>query len=192
MASNRQSARTRLQTKTTHHGWIWIDVTQEDIDKAEKNVSSSCAVATAIGRCIPDARMPSVDVQAIRFSRLLTDKRYVFLTPPQVQDYIIAFDAGDPIEPFAFVLNKPAYVADRRHVTHTESGNLEYEAPIYAGTDKNHTNTIQAKVRANPPRPSKTYREFGMRRMRINQADGTRIPPVARAPRRTRSHATAH
>ena len=86
-----------------------ITVTEEDIANAVKNSSSHCVVADAIRRQVPDVTHVEVDLQTVRFSR--QGKRYTFLTPYGVQGYVIAFDAGDQIDPFGFRLRSPARVA---------------------------------------------------------------------------------
>lgn len=81
---------------------LTVDVTQEDIDKAFRNNSARCVVAQAIARTFPKAHHIGVDMHTIRF----TDggKRYTYLTPPKVEGYVVAFDAGDTIHPFRFGL----------------------------------------------------------------------------------------
>jgi hypothetical protein len=81
---------------------IEIQVTQEDIDKADVKHSSRCVVATAIHRSVPGAQRVSVDVQTIRFT--VAGERFVYLTPYGVTGYIVAFDAGEEIHPFRFRL----------------------------------------------------------------------------------------
>jgi hypothetical protein len=80
-----------------------VNVTQVDIDKALRNHSARCVVATAIKRAVSTAKRIEVDLQTIRWS---TDtERVVFVTPVPVMDYITDFDAGDEIKPFSFRLN---------------------------------------------------------------------------------------
>jgi hypothetical protein len=79
-----------------------IKVTQTDIDKAVKSNSAKCVVAQAIARQIPDATRIEVDTQTVRFTS--DGRRWAWLTPYAVQGYVIAFDAGDEIEPFEFSL----------------------------------------------------------------------------------------
>lgn len=85
-----------------------IIVTQLDIDEGVRNNSHYCIVSTAIGRVVPEALRIIVDAQTIRFTVPDESRRWrlVYLTPRSVRDYIIAFDAGDEIEPFGFVLEK--------------------------------------------------------------------------------------
>jgi hypothetical protein len=84
---------------------IMIKVTEADIERAHRNDSYTCVVAQAIARAVPDATRIEVDSQAIRFTT--EGQRRLYLTPYAVQGYVIAFDAGDPIEPFQFQLRDP-------------------------------------------------------------------------------------
>ena len=85
-----------------------IEISEEDIAKAKQNDSYMCVVAQAIARTISDATQIHVDVQTIRFST--NGDRLVYLTPYAVQGYIVAFDAGDEIQPFSFQLREPVKV----------------------------------------------------------------------------------
>jgi len=44
------------------------------------------------------------DLQTIRYTIPKKNKRYVHLTPRSVQQALVDFDSGDPVEPFTFVL----------------------------------------------------------------------------------------
>ena len=90
-----------------------IQVTEADIAKAIISDSYKCVVVQAIARQIPDSVKIEADIQTVRFTRLNTQQRYVYLTPFQVQGYIVAFDAGDKIEPFEFQLRSPMIVKRR-------------------------------------------------------------------------------
>src|SRR6266478_3170476 len=83
-----------------------IKVSQERIDTSVERDSAHCMFADAIGDCIPSSERRSVDLQTIRWSDKNTGKRYVYLTPRKVQEYIINFDAGakEKITPFEVVL----------------------------------------------------------------------------------------
>lgn len=95
--------------------YIPIEVTQSDIDKADPRKSGRCVVARAIARTFPDARRIEVDVQSIRFTH--AGERHVFSTPYPVTGYIVAFDAGDEIEPFRFRLNEAHRIGVKRTVS---------------------------------------------------------------------------
>jgi hypothetical protein len=82
-----------------------IQVTEDDIQWAQRNNSSKCVVAKAIARTLPECSYIGVDIQTVRFSLGLW--RYEYLTPPSIQDYIVSFDAGDVIKPFKFRLQRP-------------------------------------------------------------------------------------
>lgn len=94
-----------------------VEVTDKDIERAKQNDSYRCVVAQAVARTIPDATRIEVDTQSIRFTR--DGARFIYLTPYAVQGYVIAFDAGESIEPFSFQLRNPQRVARR---VRTETG----------------------------------------------------------------------
>jgi hypothetical protein len=97
--------RRQKERRTMARTRITIEVTERDIERAHKNDSYRCIVAQAIARTVPDAARIEVDTQAIRFTT--EGERRVYLTPYAVQGYVIAFDAGEPIEPFSFQLRNP-------------------------------------------------------------------------------------
>lgn len=84
---------------------VRIKVTQSDIERALRNNSYACVVAQAVARTVPDATRIEVDTQTIRMTT--EGERRIYLTPYAVQGYVIAFDAGDPLEPFEFALRDP-------------------------------------------------------------------------------------
>ena len=94
-----------------------IHVTDKDIARAQRNNSYHCVVTQAIARIIPDAARIEVDTQSIRFTRAQSGERYVYLTPYAAQGYVIAFDAGEPIEPFSFRLNEQRMLHVRRQLS---------------------------------------------------------------------------
>jgi len=97
-----------------------ISVTEDDIAKAFVNNSAKCVVAQAIARTIPDSTRIEVDVQTIRYTGG-DGRRHVFLTPYAVVGYVIAFDAGDEIEPFTFRLWHEREMTTKRQ-TRTAAG----------------------------------------------------------------------
>ena len=102
-----------MPTKTR----INVEVTEADIERAHKNDSYRCVVAQAVARTVPSATNIEVDTQTVRFT--VDGERRIYLTPYAVQGYVIAFDAGDPIESFSFQLRDPRRA--RRRVK-TEAG----------------------------------------------------------------------
>lgn len=110
---------------------ITIEVTERDIERAIRNDSYTCVVAQAIARTIPEATRIEVDTQAIRFS--VPGERRLYLTPYVVSGYVIAFDAGDPIEPFKFQLRDPKVVARNKL---TEAGKAVKRAQVRASRAK--------------------------------------------------------
>jgi len=81
-----------------------IEVTAAMIAAATQADSSHCMIADAIQANLPDVRRVSVDLQSIRFTEKSTGNRYIFLTPAVCQQRLLQFDAGQAIEPWAFVL----------------------------------------------------------------------------------------
>ena len=54
----------------------------------------------------------SIDAQTVRFT--VNGERRIYLTPPAAVGYVIAFDAGDTLHPFAFRLSENYRVAVRQ------------------------------------------------------------------------------
>lgn len=107
-----------------------VAVSAADIESGIPENSSVCAVAQAVARTIPEATRVKVDAQAIRFTH--DETRYVYLTPDPVYQYIVAFDAGDPIEPFRFQIRDPFEFVTRRKT----EGKKAAERARYAGAKK--------------------------------------------------------
>lgn len=83
---------------------IQVEVSEDDINKAIRSNSAKCVVAQAVARTLPDASRIDVNMQTVRYTR--NGKRYEWLTPQKVLNYIVEFDAGDHIEPFTFRLTR--------------------------------------------------------------------------------------
>jgi hypothetical protein len=203
-----------------------IEVTAEDLELGEMRDSNRCAVKLAVERQISGAKRVEIDLQTVRFSK--DGERHVYLTPWQVAEYVIAFDAGDKdkLEPFAFQLRAPVEIGSKvRRKAFTEEGKqieaartrvrkaqAKKERAIEALKDPDSTPvekaqaqevlaTIDATIaererdyeqvraemkeagkprtktidpeRPRAPRRSKTRtRNFGMRALRVNQAEG--------------------
>jgi hypothetical protein len=103
----------------TRKSTITIEVTEDDIRRAERNNSFHCVVAQAVARTISDATNIDVDTQSIRFSVPVNKEgrceRWLYWTPYRVQQYIIDYDAGEHIEPFAFMLRSPERRESKRN-----------------------------------------------------------------------------
>jgi hypothetical protein len=203
-----------------------IEVTAQDLALGEMRDSNRCAVKLAVERNIPGAKRVEVDLQTVRFS--IKDERHVYLTPWQVAEYVIAFDAGDAekLQPFDFQLRAPVEIGSKvRRKAFTEEGKRvdnarnrvrkaqakkERATEILESPDSSAVDRAQAvetledidtvitererqyeEIRAEikeagqprtktvdperprPPRRSKTRtRNFGMRVLRVNQAEG--------------------
>lgn len=91
---------------------VRVDVTQDVLTNAVLGNSNRCAVAVALQRRFPSATHVTVDIHTMRLSIPENGKRYIFLTPGRVQQYIFDFDEGKSIKPFSFHLRKAAWIAD--------------------------------------------------------------------------------
>lgn len=87
-----------------------VEVTQLDIDEGIRKNLVYCMVSTAIGRLMPDATRIETVAGTIRYSVNKEGRRYIYSTPDNVRRYLLAFDAGDQIEPFSFELKEPQIV----------------------------------------------------------------------------------
>lgn len=158
---------------------VHINVTEADIAGAIRNASKHCAVATGVKHSLDGIVRPQVDIQTIRFSDALTGTRYIYLTPPIVADYIVAFDAGDEIKPFEFDLITPAYVGKMRRNLDVGDNGPDYNAVIFMPRDNDSTlsdgateRTVAVHKKDVPPLIKD--REYGRRKLRVNQAKGGR------------------
>jgi hypothetical protein len=133
-----------------------IDVTAEMIDGAERDVVGRCMVAEAL-KAIPGITRPSVDMQTIRFTR--DGERETYFTPWDVQNAIVRFDGGDPVEPFNFRLIFRNRVLLQRRLTDNESkptlsarSRAEYAAKrakeVAADPDASKVKKARAKAKA--------------------------------------------
>src|SRR5262245_27636965 len=178
-----------MSKATRKESYRTVAITEKDIEKAHRNNSYKCVVAQAVARTFPDDHHIEVDTQTIR----ITDgqERKAYLTPYAVQGYVVAFDAGDRIEPFSFQLRNPVPV---RQPKMTSSGKLAHQAQVrarrrahkagrdskvaareaYAAVKAEHpgrsTEPAEGPARTAPPRVFKLkQRTYGMRMLRINR-----------------------
>ena len=101
-----------VQTMVVKISKVKVDVTQELIDTAVRNNSNRCMVQAAMQHTFPTATHVTVDIHTIRMTLPEDQKRYIYLTPGRVQQYIFDFDEGQKVEPFSFRLESPAWIAD--------------------------------------------------------------------------------
>lgn len=150
-----------------------IHVTEGDIANGLRNNSYHCAVSCAIARQIPDAKYVSTDIQTIRFSLAEAGERVTYLTPPDVQQYVIAFDAGDVLRPFTFTLNMPAWRSSRYP---SRAGIPRENSRAHPTDEIARINTghgvveVPRSKRAAPRMVASGRRIYGLRAMRVNAA----------------------
>lgn len=130
------------------------------IRNAIERKSNSCMIANAIRLQVPGSEIIHVDLQTIRFSLPEHGQRFVYLTPRQSQESIVAFDAGDYVEPFEFTLRNPG-------ITATRASTGKERVTRGDGVD---AVKIKKSISKTPPRLATTSkRQFGLRGLRDNQ-----------------------
>lgn len=90
---------------------IRIVVSQSIIDATGRGRNgSSCPVAKAIKRSRKAMKALGVSVAYIHVTRDAVTKRGDFATdiPIEARSFIAKYDAGNPVRPFAFILNVPS------------------------------------------------------------------------------------
>jgi hypothetical protein len=83
-----------------------INVTQEHISKGKRLACHECPVALAIAEVVKPEHevMVDCDISILNQSAgILWDAEY----PPEVEEFIRAFDGDQPVEPFSFELDIP-------------------------------------------------------------------------------------
>jgi hypothetical protein len=113
---------------------VRVEVTQADIARAVRSDSYNCVVAQAVARAIPDATRIEVDTQSIRYTQ--GENRVVHLTPYAVQGYVVAFDAGEELQPFSFTLHSPIVHRKRTRTPEGKAANAAASAARYQAKKK--------------------------------------------------------
>ena len=91
---------------------ITIECTAQDCADGVRGTQCYCVVATSLVRLIKGARLPLVNLDNVSFSIKHEGEKYriIYNTPPEVREYIRAFDAGEIAKPFTFTLTDPVIV----------------------------------------------------------------------------------
>jgi hypothetical protein len=84
-----------------------IIITQDDINKGKRGECSLCPVALAAQRAFPD-KCPQVAAwnMYLDSSADVLDGPSITL-PDEVREFIVAFDRGQSVSPFAFTIRVP-------------------------------------------------------------------------------------
>lgn len=177
---------------------IKVIVTEDDIKRAHKNDSYHCVVAQAVARAVKTATNIDVDMQTIRMS--VGSERLKYLTPYAVQGYIVAFDAGEKIEPFAFQLRSPLVSKRTRKSEVGKVADRKARAARQRATEKNKDPRAAARAaykEARTQHPGPLYegpkarsvprvhklktRAYGQRLLRINRVGDSEAATVSEA-----------
>jgi hypothetical protein len=88
---------------------ITIECTAQDCADGVRGTQCYCVVATSLVRFIKGARHPLVNLDNVSFSIKHEGEKYriIYITPPEVREYIRVFDAGEIAKPFTFTLTDP-------------------------------------------------------------------------------------
>lgn len=86
-----------------------VIIDRDKINDCKKRDSSSCMVTEAVNEQMPLIRVIT-DSATIRGTHRNSGARYIWLTPPRVQEYIADWDEGRDILPFKFKLSKPVQI----------------------------------------------------------------------------------
>lgn len=133
-----------MRTSKGMQQWT-VAVEQDHIDAAVRRDSHRCMIANAVAAQIPGAKYVQVDLQSVRFSNTEKGKRYIYMTPPQGQKALLAFDRGKKQTPFKLTL------------AHGHTRSMRVRDPGYVPIPRSHYRN--KKSRHMPSR----YREFGLR-----------------------------
>jgi hypothetical protein len=85
-----------------------ITVTMQHIEDGMARCASHCPVALALIDAFPEAVGIFVNADHLKiWPRWSVEPAYLEMSP-EVQNFVFAFDNGEPVEPFAFTLDYPA------------------------------------------------------------------------------------
>ena len=117
-----------------------VTVTPDVIETAVTRDSGHCVIADAIRHSIPGVNRVSVDLQTVRFTDPVTQKRYIYLTPPMAQVVLIGFDQGVRPQAQRIRLGKPIQIvkSGAGHSRKKEGVTVTAEVMEKGGEPRNH------------------------------------------------------
>jgi hypothetical protein len=91
---------------------ITVELTAQDCADGIRGEQCYCVISTALARMIPEASIFTTNLDHVEWSIDHDGTRYriQFTSPPEVQEYIRAFDAGEVAHPMTFTLENPFIV----------------------------------------------------------------------------------
>jgi hypothetical protein len=131
---------------------IVVTVTPELIHSAVRRDSAHSMISEAIKEADPRFNHVSSDLATVRFTDPKKRARYMFLTPPIAQQALIMFDQGKKIEPFTFILRRPAQV-------------------VLSGSEPNGKRASRKQRGVRPRKPTTSHR--------VSTRMGGKLPPNA-------------
>lgn len=85
---------------------IRVRVTRAHIDQAIRAHGGRCMISEAVVDAYESADYVITDLQSVRITDLTKGVRYFYFTPKTAKEQLLAFDRGDMIAPFTFVLRE--------------------------------------------------------------------------------------
>jgi hypothetical protein len=139
---------------------IDIEITPEQHDLAVRSNSGGCLIADALKA--QGFSGVVVDMATIRVSDKKAGKRYVYLTPPDAQHILLAFDQGWNVATATTVqLRKPVQVSPLkrgggpgRTPAERAARIAELAAKVTDGTATGHEKSVLRRMQATPDRPT--------------------------------------
>ena len=165
-----QSKETSMTMKMLGHSpQLTLKITKDIIDRSTTRNSNHCMVAEAVRKAHPNLTHIAVDIQTIRASDFKKRERYVWLTPRKVQQLIVDFDMGKPIDPFQCTLTEGQTIEVGQHWLKTDEQKTKakkrakrLEALRKKRNGNRHTIPVKVGGKA-PPRSIGARRSFGLR-----------------------------
>jgi len=162
---------------------VYLNVTQDIIDKSTVKNSSHCVIAEAVKEAFSGARFVSVDLQTIRFTDPDPKRpyRYTYLTPRTAQVALVQFDQGHKIVPFNVQLRGGAI---HHIITRSRKARKEQEEKVTRTSrtnkvDKNGKNGRDAKGTVLPPKKTLLPARSGANKRNVPEVGGGPTPPRA-------------
>ena len=87
----------------THCQRICVEVTQDHIIHGRRSDCTACPVALALEDVVPGPWY----VNALW---LYNTRKWEIKTPKNVEEFMLAFDSGQPVQPFSFEIDAPVHL----------------------------------------------------------------------------------
>lgn len=145
-----------------------VKISKKHIEEAVRGNSRHCMIADAIREQFGDeVKQVIVDAQSIRWTDPVKDLRYTYMTPPEAQAKLIAFDAGKEVQPFTIEIGKPVLIRSTHVDVHGKPRKTPIQQEQISAKTSRQVREGQRELRQRVFRTAK--REFGIRAFEQNQ-----------------------